>query len=108
MAEELIIFRNLDKVRFIIQDATKLDVGYAYEDLVFSEHGLFIIRFNDENENMLYLYFNKDCFETQRKQMQTQLTDVAFLNGIKMIYKGTFEMDQKEGDNEFELKLYEL
>jgi len=105
--EEAVVFRNLDKVRFIIQEATKLDVGYAYDDLVFSEHGLFIIRFNDEDENILYCYFNKDCIPAKQKLMQTELTDVADLNGIKMIYKGKFEMEQLEGQDEFELKLYE-
>ncbi len=106
--EEVVIFRNLDKVRFIIQEATKLDVAYAYEDLVFSEHGLFIIRFNDDDENILYCYFNKDCIADKQMQIQTTLTDVADLNGIKLYYKGKFEMNQKEGEDEFELKLYEI
>jgi len=105
--EEPVIFRNLDKVRFIIQEATNLDVGYAYEDFVFSEHGLFIIRFNDEDDNILYCYFNKDCIKAKRKQLLTDLTNIAFLNGVKIIYKGKFEMEQLEGLDEFELKLYE-
>lgn len=106
--QDTVIFRNLDKVRFIVQEATNLDVAYAFEDLVFGEHGIFIIRFNDEDENMLYCYFNKDCIPATKKLLQTQLTDVAFLNGCKMIYRGTFEMDQEEGASEFELKLYEV
>ena len=32
------IFRDLEKVRVIIKEATDLDVAYAYDDLVFPEH----------------------------------------------------------------------
>lgn len=109
MAEDGVIFRNLDKVRFLMQEGTKLDVGYAYDDLVFSEHGLYIIRYNDEDDNILYCYFNKELFAAKQKQLQTDLMEIAFLNGIKMIYKGKFEMEQKEGsEEEFELKLYDV
>lgn len=103
----MVKFRNLDKVRFLMQEGTGLDVGYAYDDLVFSEHALYIVRFNDEDENLFYCYFNKDLIPAKQKDIQTALVDVATLNGIKMLYKGKFEMEQKDSEEEFELKLYE-
>jgi hypothetical protein len=36
--EKDIVFFELEKVRFIIKDGSGLDIAYAYEDLVFSEH----------------------------------------------------------------------
>jgi hypothetical protein len=39
-----IIVPNIEKIRFIIKDATGLDVMYAYEDLFFAEHGVFLIK----------------------------------------------------------------
>jgi hypothetical protein len=103
----MVKFRNLDKVRFIMKEATELDVAYAYEDLVFSEHGLFIIRFDDNNDDNLFCYFNKDCIPVKQKLVQTQLAEVCDLNSVRLLYKGTFEMNQIENAEEFELKLYE-
>lgn len=102
-----LIFRNLDKVRFLIKEATDLDVGYAYDDLVFAEHGLFIIRFEDKDENTLYCYFNKEMLPNKEKLFRKQLTDVAKLNKIKLKYKGSFEMGNKEGSDEIDIKFYE-
>jgi hypothetical protein len=39
--------RDLEKIRFIINEATGLDLAYAYDDLVFSEHGVFIVQFEE-------------------------------------------------------------
>jgi hypothetical protein len=103
----MVKFRDLDKVRFLIKEGTGLDVGYAYDDLVFSEHGLFIVRFNDEDEKTLFCYFNKDLISSKQKELQTELVDISTLNGLKMLYKGKFEMEQLDGATEFELKLYE-
>jgi hypothetical protein len=44
---------ELEKVRFIIKDACGIDVGYAYDDLVFAEHGLFLIQFLDKASTQL-------------------------------------------------------
>ncbi|MDR3704450.1 MAG: hypothetical protein P4L28_00905 [Paludibacteraceae bacterium] len=104
---EQVIFRNLEKVRFIIKEATNLEVGYAYEDLVFSEHGLFIIRFNDEDENILYCYFNKEMLPGKEELFRKQLTDVSTLNKTNIIYKGKFELELKEAADEIDIKFYE-
>ena len=55
---------ELEKVRFIIKDACGLDVAYAYDDLVFAEHGLFIIQFTDKAGNQLGCWFNNEILET--------------------------------------------
>ena len=61
--------RNLEKVKFIVKEATGLDIAYAYDDLVFSEHGVFMIQWDNIIENQLYCYFHKDCITDDMMQM---------------------------------------
>ena len=96
-------FYELDKVRFIIKEATDLDVAYAYEDLVFSEHAIFIIQF-DIKPNSLICWFNEECVETERHSIFKSLTSHSTANGMKIAYKGKFEMTQKDGEEQLSIK----
>jgi hypothetical protein len=95
---------ELEKVRFIIKDACGLDIAYAYEDLVFSEHGIFILQFSKESSSQVTCWFNKDCLETNKAEMVKLLSKSATLNGLKIIPKGKFEMKQKEGSDEIDIQ----
>jgi len=97
-------FYELDKVRFIIKEATDLDVAYAYDDLVFSEHGVFIIQFDSKSPNSLICWFNEECIDTERHTIFKSLTSHAYANGMKIVYKGKFEMAQKEGEEQISIK----
>jgi len=96
-------FYELDKVRFIIKEATDLDVAYAYEDLVFSEHAIFIIQF-DKKPNLLICWFNFFFSSRRRHTIFKSLTSHATANGMKIAYKGKFEMTQKEGEEQLSIK----
>lgn len=96
--EKKIEFFNLEKVRFLIKDGCGLDIAYAYEDLVFSEHGIFIFQFDPTNTSTFYCWFNKDCIENDRISILSSLIKSAILNKTKIIYKGRFEMIQKEDE----------
>ena len=102
--EKDVQFYELEKARFIIKDATGLDVAYAYEDLVFSEHGIFILQFDKTKPNCQICWFNKDCIEADRHSLLKSLTTTANLNGVKILYTGKFEMTQKEGEQEIAIK----
>ena len=91
-------FFNLEKARFIIKDGSGLDIAYAYEDLVFSEHGIFIFQFDAKNANIFYCWFNKDCVENDRISLLNSLVKSAVLNKVEVIYKGKYEMIQKEDE----------
>jgi hypothetical protein len=91
-------FFNLEKVRFIIKDGSGLDIAYAYEDLVFSEHGIFIFQFDATSDNTFFCWFNKDCLENDRISILNSLIKSAILNKTEIIYKGKFEMIQKEDE----------
>jgi len=96
--EKKIEFFNLEKVRFIIKDGSGLDIDYAYEDLVFSQHGIFIFQFDINSTNTFFCWFNKDCIENDRISILSSLIKSAILNKTEIIYKGRFEMIQKEGE----------
>lgn len=69
----MIEFRNIDKIKFIVQDATGLDIMYAYDDMVFPEHGVFLIRFSDENPALIFCHFHEDCPEDERTRIFSSL-----------------------------------
>lgn len=105
---ENIDFYELEKVRFIIKDACGLDVAYAYEDLVFAEHGIFLLQFLDKTGDELACWFNKECLETSKVKILNSLTKTATLNGIKLDYKGKFEMLQKAGSEEIDINFLKV
>ena len=96
--EKKIEFYNLEKVRFIIKDGSGLDIAYAYEDLVFSEHGILIFQFDINSTSTFFCWFNKDCIEKDRITLLNSLIKSAVLNKTEIIYKGKFEMTQKENE----------
>ncbi len=102
-AKDVILF-DLEKVRFIIKDAIQLDISYAYDDLVFSEHGLIIIQFVKDNANLLYCWFNTECSVEYRDALFESMKITAELNKTMLEYKGIFEMKQSEGKEEIDLK----
>jgi len=105
--EKKIEFYNLEKVRFLIKDGSGLDIAYAYEDLVFSEHGIFIFQFDTNTTDTYFCWFNKDCIENDRISILNSLIKSAILNRTKIIYKGKFEMIQKE-DEQISLNFIEI
>ena len=96
--------RDLEKIRFIIKEATGLDIAYAYDDLVFSENGVIIIQCAEDIENKLFCYFHKDCQSNEVTKIMENLNDVSQLNGVSIEFVSRFEMEQVEGKEEFQIK----
>jgi hypothetical protein len=89
------IYRDLEKVRTIIEDATGLEVSYAYEDLVFPDHTAFIIQFDDAVATHFFCYFHKDCNPADQKDLEDKLTASCHKQKCKLSFKGRFELEQK-------------
>ena len=96
--ENNIEFYELEKVRFIIKDGSGLDIAYAYEDLVFSEHGIFIFQFDNQSSDSIFCWFNQDCLEADRISILNSLCRSASLNNMKIITRGKFELTQNENE----------
>ena len=99
--------RELEKVKMLIYEATGLDLGYAYDDLVFSEHGIFIMQFVDENPRLLKCYFNEECNKGEKENMFSNLSSTAEKKSITIDYCGRFKMTPVEEKEEIELKFIE-
>lgn len=102
-----IILHNLEKIRFIIKDATNLDIAYAYDDLVFSEHAILLIQFDLTDSNKLYVWFNKETDPAVKNEMFRSLCVSSDLNKVMLECKGLFEMNQIEGEENISLKFLE-
>jgi len=102
-----IIFYDIERAKFIVKDAIQLDIAYAYDNLLFTEHGLIILQFVKENADLLYCWFNKECSVTYRDALFESLRITSELNKTLLQYKGTFEMKQKEGKEEIDISFYD-
>lgn len=97
-------FRNLELARQIIKEASGLDISYAYDDLVFAEHGIFIIQYDYKDENRLYCYFQKDCTPSYRIDVEEKLQKAAKERDCKMIMRGNFRICPSEKNEEIQIE----
>jgi hypothetical protein len=96
-------FYDLDKARFLIKDATGLEVAYAYDDLIFAENAVFIFRLSSDNPNAIECFFNVDCYDENRVAMLASLNASAELNQLVLHYGGKFKLIEKTGQDSFDL-----
>ena len=89
------IFRDLEKVRVAIKEATDLDIAYAYDDLVFPEHAAFLIEFDAESDKRLYCYFHTDCLPDSKTGILDRLTQSFKKYGCNLLSRGSFSLNQK-------------
>lgn len=87
-----------------ILESIGLNITHAYDDLVFVEHNTFLIQFDDENPSSLKIYFNVDCEAEAAKKIETLLNNAASQQDFSINKSGRFQMAQKDGTEEIELK----
>ncbi len=89
------IFRDLEKVRVILKEATDLDIAYAYDDLVFPDHTAFIIQYDDECEYNFNSFFHEDCLPDAKAELLGNLVQSFEKYGCTLQSKGSFNLEQK-------------
>ncbi|MFV0592440.1 MAG: hypothetical protein ACK5M7_13720 [Draconibacterium sp.] len=67
---------------------------YAYEDLVFPEHGAFIIQFDDKNAKNLFCHFHSDCNTEDITTLFKSLLEVAEKDNFSIEKKNSYAMEQ--------------
>jgi hypothetical protein len=92
---ENMIYRDLEKVRTIIDEATGLEVSYAYDDLVFPDHTAFIIQFDDTNATNFFGYFHKDCNPGDQIELEEKLSASCQNQKCTIVFKGSFDLEQQ-------------
>jgi hypothetical protein len=106
MKSTTINFRPLGKAREVAR-ASGFDISYAYEDLVFSEHNLFIIKFHERDNSKLLLYFNVDCDPEEAKIIEKKMQRYAPVCEMRIVKKGHFLIKQKGQKEELEINFIE-
>lgn len=91
-------YRDLEAVRQIVEQATGLEITYAYEDLVFPDNGVFIIQFDEENNDNLFCYFQEECNPTDRNTIYAKLAAECIKKKCSIVDKGAFTLEQ-DGEN---------
>lgn len=99
---------EIEKLRFIMRDATGLDIMYAYENLVFSEHGLYVFETDSKKLNEIHCYFNIDFEKSKQLLFLEKMILSASLNGMVLLNKGTFEMTQNPDGQSVSLMFHKL
>lgn len=87
-----------------IIESVGLNVTHMYEDLVFIEHNPFLIQFDDDNPSALKIFFNVECESGAAQKIEDALSNAATQNNCSIVNSGRFEMQQKEGTEEIEIK----
>ena len=91
-------YRDLEAVRQIVTGATGLDITYAYDDLVFPDNGVFIVQFDEQNNNNLFCYFQEDCNPADRQNIFTSLSGECAQKKCSIELKGGYTLEQ-DGEN---------
>ena len=99
-------FRPLGKV-MEIASSTGLDISYAFDDLIFSEHSIFIIRFDKIHEDLIHLYINCDCEELTASKISQTLLNEAKNHKLKLIHSGKFRLKQKIDSEEIDIEFFD-
>ncbi len=94
--------RPFDKVKDII-NKTGLDISYYYDDLIFSDHSLFIIQFHDKDPEILKLFFNKDCEFDKKIKFKDILCKESEKLGFLMLDEGTFYITENPENREISI-----
>jgi hypothetical protein len=95
-------YRPLGKIDNIVR-STGLEMSYAYDDLVFSDHSVFILRFDDKVTTHLHLYINTECDKKEALLFENQLRNASEIEGLTIETLGSFTINQLEGKNEVEI-----
>lgn len=91
-------YRDLEAVRQIVEQATGLEITYAYDDLVFPDNGVFIIQFDEENNNNLFCYFQEECKPADRETIFSNLSTECAKKKCSIVNQGSFTLEQ-QGEN---------
>jgi len=91
-------YRDLEAVRQIVNNATGLEITYAYDDLVFPDNGVFIIQFDESDKDNLFCYFQEECNPTDRKSIFASLANETSKKQATIELKGGYTLEQ-QGEN---------
>jgi hypothetical protein len=93
-------YRPLELVRKAVV-STGREITYAYDDLVFLEHNVAILKMG-EVARQVGLYFNQDIEAEEEKAIMDTLPRAGAAEGLVIAREGTYELKPKE-NNELDI-----
>jgi hypothetical protein len=87
-----------------IVDDLKLEVTYAYDDLLFVQHNTFILQFDDAQKRNFRIYFNVECEAATAARLEQALSAAARARECLIENCGRFELVVAEGESEFDVR----
>lgn len=91
--------RPFNIVKDIINSCS-LDISYFYDDLIFADHNVFILQFDDKHPEVLNLYFNTDCAFDVKINLKDNLYREAEDRGMIMQDCGKFFLEENQENKE--------
>lgn len=98
--------RPLGIVKEIVEESG-LTISYACDDLVFIDNNPFLIKFDDQKENHLQVFFNKNCEADAATELEQKLKKASIARDITIMNCGRYELKQKEGAEEIEIAFFQ-
>lgn len=80
-------------------------VSHVYEDLVFVNNTAFLFQF--VGEKSLALFFNRDCPAAEAEHLEKEICSRSAAHGLAIHCQGTFDLKQKEGEENLELSFFD-
>ena len=99
---ETIKIRPLGEARQIVESIGH-EITYFYDDLVFADNNMYILRFSDDIQKQLFLHFNKDCEKPVTTNVEIALREAAKTVGFKILKEAEYTIEQKEGSERLEI-----
>jgi len=99
--------RELGLLRQAVEEATGLEVSHFYDDLVFVDLGVFLLRFDNTVPGKVHLHFQEDCEAAARTELVTNLRDRGLANGLTLVPAGAFALEPLPGSGELRIRFAE-
>lgn len=80
-----------------------LDISYYYDNIIFADHSLFILQFDNKKTEIINLYFNRDCELSVKIKLKDKLYEEASKKGINMMDEGTFYLTENSDSKEISI-----
>lgn len=97
-------YRPLELIRKAV-NSTGREITYAYDDLVFLEHNVAILKMG-ETGRQVSLYFNQDIEAEEEQAIMDTLPRAGAVLGLVITRTGTYELKPKK-NNEMDIVFHE-
>ena len=94
-------YRPLGLVKDLLNEFG-IQIAYAYEDLVFTEHNNFLIQFGELGKNLMF-FANGEMAPDEIEPLFAAVQSRAQVMGLHLTHAGTYRMHEKE-DTSIELE----